>query len=150
MQRFRLECFAYKQDKRKLDPRCEKGVFIRYDKNSPGYIVYFPDTKKVQKCRVVKFVAKTGVGQQTQTNSTPVDDFVQYKSKSPDHHVPLEHKPEVSHHQPLPVEVKCEPEPRCYPSRERRMPDRYTDCRMSKYVSDQETDEVQSNIDYCY
>lgn len=30
------------------------------------------------------------------------------------------------------------------------MPDRYTDCRMSKYVSDEETDQVQSNIDYCY
>lgn len=30
------------------------------------------------------------------------------------------------------------------------MPDRYTDCRMSKCVSDEETDQVQSNIDYCY
>lgn len=131
MQRFGSECFVYRQDKRKLDPRCEKGVFIGYDKNSPAYIVYFPDTKKVQKHRVVKFVAKTGVEQQTQTNFTPVDDFVQYKSRSPDHRVSLEHKPEVSHqpevshHQPQPVEVKCEPEPRCYPSRERRMPDIY-------------------------
>ena len=65
-----LECrglgqsFVHKQDKRKLDPRWEKYVFIGYDKNSPEYTVYFPDTKKVQKHRLVKFVAKTGIGQQ--------------------------------------------------------------------------------------
>lgn len=147
-QKFGSECFTLNSDKRKLDPQCEKCVFIGYDKNSPAYIVYFPNTKKVQKHRVVKFVTKTGVEQQTQTNLTPVDDFVQYKSRSPDH--VSHYKPEVSHHQPQPVEVKCEPEPRCYPSRERRMPDRYTDYRMSKYVSDEDTDQVQSNIDYCY
>lgn len=109
MQRFGSEWFAYKQDKRKLDPRCEKCVFIGYDKNSPANIFYFPDTKKVQKHRVIKFVTKTGVEQQTQTNLTPVEDFVQSKSRSPDHHVPLEckpeesHKPGVSQHQPQPV-----------------------------------------------
>ena len=64
MQRFGSECFVYKQDRRKLDPRWEKYVFIGYDKNSPEYTVYFPDTKKVQKHRLVKFVAKTGIGQQ--------------------------------------------------------------------------------------
>ena len=149
MQKFGSECFVYVQDKRKLDPRCEKGVFIGYDKNSPAYIIYFPETKRVQKHRVVKFVAKMGVEQQTQTNLVPIDDFVQYKSRRPEHCVPLEPKPEVSCHQPLPVEVKCEYEGSRYPSRERRMPDRYTDCRISKYMSE-ETDQVQSNIDYCY
>lgn len=48
MQKFGSECFAYKQDKRKLDARCEKCVFIGYDKNSPAYIVYFPDTKSAE------------------------------------------------------------------------------------------------------
>ncbi len=160
MQKFGSECFVYVRDKRKLDPRCEKGVFIGYDKNSPAYIIYFPDTKRVQKHRVVKFVAKVGVEQQTQTNLEPIDDFVQYRSRSPEHRVPLEHKPEVrqkpevSCHQPLPVEVKCEPEASRYPSRERRMPDRYTDCRMSKCMSDEEIDQVQCreyrDYDYCY
>lgn len=47
MQRFGAECFVYKQNKRKLDARCKNGVFIGYDKNSPAYNIYFPDTKKV-------------------------------------------------------------------------------------------------------
>ena len=153
MQRFGSECYAYKQDKRKLDPRCEKGVFIGYDKTSPAYIVYSPVSKKVQKHRLVKFVAKSGVEQQTQTNVTSEDDdFVKTKPRSPNL-VLREQKPEVSHHQPQQerAEIKREPDGSRYPSRERRQPDRYTDCNVSKYVSDdEETDQVQSNIDYCY
>ena len=32
---------------------------------------------------------------------------------------------------------------------ERRMPDKYTDCHVSRCMSEGETDQVQSNIDYC-
>ena len=136
MQRFGSECFAYKRDKGKLDPRSEKCVFIGYDKNSPAYMVYLPVSKKVQRHRLVKFVTKSGVEQQTQTHFTPEDDdFIKPRSRSPDH--VIEQKAEVSHHQPQRVEVKCEPESSRYPSRERRRPDRYTDL-------------AQSNIDYCY
>ena len=136
MQRFGSECFAYKRDKGKLDPRSEKCVFIGYDKNSPAYMVYLPVSKKVQRHRLVKFVTKSGVEQQTQTHFTPEDDdFIKPRSRSPDH--VIEQKAEVSHHQPQRVEVKCEPESSRYPSRERRRPDRYTDL-------------AQSNIDHCY
>lgn len=43
----------------------------------------------VQKCRSTnKFVATTGVEQQTQSNLTPEDDdFIQHRSRSPNHHV---------------------------------------------------------------
>ncbi|GAA6095447.1 ribonuclease inhibitor-like [Tachysurus ichikawai] len=34
MQKFGSTCFAYKQEKGKLDSRCEQGVFIGYDKNT--------------------------------------------------------------------------------------------------------------------
>lgn len=68
MQKFGSECFAYKQEKGKLDPRCEKGVFIGYDKAGPAYIVYFPESRRVQKSRLVTFVLKNGVEQQTPTN----------------------------------------------------------------------------------
>ncbi|KAI5619395.1 PRELI domain containing protein 3B, partial [Silurus asotus] len=53
MQRFKSICFAYKQKKGKLECRCKKGVFIGYDKNSPAYLVYYPNTEKVQKDRNV-------------------------------------------------------------------------------------------------
>jgi hypothetical protein len=147
MQRFGSECFVYKQDKRKLDPRSEKCVFIRYDKNSPAYIVYFPVSEKVQKRRLVKFVAKSGVERQTQTNFTSDDDnFIQHRSRSADHRVAVEHELEGSHHQPQPVEVKCEPGSSRYPSRERIMPDRYTDCHVSRCMSEVRSREwVKSN-----
>lgn len=136
MQRFGSECFAYKQDKRKLHARCEKCVFIGYENNSLAYIVYFPVSTKVQKHKLVKFVATTGVEQQTQTQLAPEDDdFIQHRSRSPNHHVTAEHEPEVSHHQPRAVksEVKCEFE-----------------IAVSQYISKEETDQVQSNIDYSY
>lgn len=34
MQKFGSVCYAYKQDKKKLGTRCEKGVFIGYDKKN--------------------------------------------------------------------------------------------------------------------
>ena len=51
-------CYAYKQDRKKLDPRCEKGVFVGFDKNSPAHLVYYPHTRKVLKHRLVKFITK--------------------------------------------------------------------------------------------
>lgn len=61
-------CLAYKHlDKGKLDPKCEQGVFVGYDKNSPAYLVYYPDKEKVQKHRLVKFPTKNGTEKETQT-----------------------------------------------------------------------------------
>ena len=37
---FGMTCFCYAQNKMKLDPRCEKGIFVGYDK-SPAYLIYF-------------------------------------------------------------------------------------------------------------
>lgn len=54
MRAFGSECYAY--NKEKLNARCEKGIFVGYDKNSPSYLVFYPDTGKVIKNRLVKFV----------------------------------------------------------------------------------------------
>ena len=34
-------CFAYAEEKSKLDTRSEKGIFVGYDKGSPAYLVFF-------------------------------------------------------------------------------------------------------------
>lgn len=103
----------------------------------------------MQKQRLVKFVAKSGV--ESQTKFTPEDDdFIQHRSRSPDHCVEVEHEFKGSNYQPQTVEVKCEPGSSRYPSRERRRPDRYTDCHVSKCMFEEETNQIQSNIDYCY
>lgn len=54
MKKFGSLCYAYKQNRGKLDPRCDKGVFLGYDKNSPAYLIYFPKTGKVEKHRLIK------------------------------------------------------------------------------------------------
>ena len=52
---FGTVCHAYVQEKMKLDPRSEKGLFLGYDKYSPAYFVYFPETHKIKKVRHVAF-----------------------------------------------------------------------------------------------
>ena len=36
---FGTKCFAYEQDKKKLDPRSKQGVFVGYDDQSPAYLI---------------------------------------------------------------------------------------------------------------
>ena len=55
---FGCNCFAYVQEKKKLDPRSEEGVFIGYDVVSPAYLVYFPERDDVKRIRCVKFHEK--------------------------------------------------------------------------------------------
>ena len=55
---FGTVCFPNINVKKKLDPRCKKGLFVGYDRNSPSYLVYLPDTKSVVENRTVKFTDK--------------------------------------------------------------------------------------------
>ena len=65
---FGSECYAYNHNYKKLDSRCTKGVFVGYDKNSPAYLVYHPDNGKVMKHRLIRFISKESVEQQTKTD----------------------------------------------------------------------------------
>ena len=42
----------------KLDDRCQKGIFVGYDRSSPAYLVYYPEHNKIMKHRCVKFTEK--------------------------------------------------------------------------------------------
>ena len=53
---FGSTCFAYVQKGKKLDARSKKGVFLGYDRESPAYLVYFPEENKVKRVRCVKFL----------------------------------------------------------------------------------------------
>ena len=58
MHTFGTVCYAYVQNKTKLDPRAEKGIFVGYDRSSPAFLVYYPDQNNVKKIRCVKFTEK--------------------------------------------------------------------------------------------
>ena len=51
-----------------------QGIFVGYDKGSPAYLVYYPETGKVMKHRVVKFNTNRANEQQTQTDGQVDDD----------------------------------------------------------------------------
>jgi len=55
MHTFGTVCYAYVQNKKKLDPRSEKGIFIGYDRSSPAYLVYYPNSGETRKVRCVTF-----------------------------------------------------------------------------------------------
>ena len=55
MQIFGSTCYPNVQNSKKLDARSKKGVFVGYDRDSPCYLVYDPDTHAVSKHRLVKF-----------------------------------------------------------------------------------------------
>ena len=51
MPTFGTVCYAYVQNKTKIDPRTEKGIFVGYDRSSPAFLVYYPDQNNVKKIR---------------------------------------------------------------------------------------------------
>ena len=52
---FGCTCYAYTHNAKKLNPRSKKGIFVGYDKRRPAYLVYLPDTDKIERVRCVKF-----------------------------------------------------------------------------------------------
>ena len=73
MHTFGTVCYAYVQNKTKLDPRAEKGIFVGYDRSSPAFLVNYPDQNNVKKIRPVKFAEKFD----------SVDENVQHFQKRP-------------------------------------------------------------------
>ena len=150
MQKFGSVCYAYRQDKRKLDPRCDKGIFVGYDKNSPAYLVYYPSSGKVQKHRLVKCVTPTVAEHQTQTEM-PADEVLRRVDRAR-RTLPLLPTGQTQEQKPVPTvgpqESQAQPikqETGRYPSRVRRKPDYYGD-----HVTEASDEQVQITIDYCY
>ena len=156
MQLFGTECYVYKQERRKLDPKSSKGIFVGYDKGSPAYLVYFPETDKVTKHRIVKFVKKSVNEQQTQTESgLEGDDMIVVPKFNVDlnnERVPnegaiqndnggVENESETEQTVTVP-----EGNSQRYPSRKRNPP-----AYLQDYVADgDKPDQVLSCLDYCY
>ena len=168
MQRFGSVCYNYQQEKGKLDSRCDQGRFVGYDKNSPAYLVYHPNTNKVQKHRLVKFVSKTAAEKQTQTDEPDLnDDSVGHRvrtrgtqgvnrsaekaleqnepGKSPHCDTSPRAANESTEHNETGSVTSVDPESRRYPTRERRAPNYLGD-----FVrEDGDSDGMHVTVDYC-
>ena len=56
---FGTKCYGYVQNAKKLDARSKKGIFVGYDRDSPAYLVYYPESNKVERVRCVKFLEQS-------------------------------------------------------------------------------------------
>ena len=56
MRIFGSTCYAYVQNANKLEARSKMGVFVDYYKESPAYLIYYPEVSKVERVRCVKFL----------------------------------------------------------------------------------------------
>lgn len=101
MKIFGSKCYVYKQNKKKLDSRCGKGIFIGYDKNSPAYVVFYPDSEKMIKSRLVEFFTKSTTECHTQTDQLMCEDDV--SRESAETYLPKSVKTEL-----IPLEIKTE------------------------------------------
>ena len=154
MHKFGSECYAYQQDKGKLDPRCQKGLFVGHDKGSPAFLVYYPSKGKVQKHRLVKFITKTTCESETQTQGLGFEPIVnnertdasQPSATSTDTQTDSPQFPEddgEEHHRVTPQA----PSSGRYPTRERKPPS-----YLGVYTQEDSGDDDSTliTVDYCY
>jgi hypothetical protein len=45
---FGVVCYAYVQNAKKLEPRSKEGIFVGYDKKSPYFLVYYPESSYIK------------------------------------------------------------------------------------------------------
>ena len=126
-------CYAYVHGQKKLDPRCRKGYFVGFDKESPSYLVFNPEDKSVTKHRLVKFTDKFEVAE---TNDPANDLFPKSTEAEPQNGTTRSPtQPEV------PQSAMENVQPQRYPKRNRKPPGHLVDY----HVAD---DNEQQ--DYCY
>ena len=116
-------CYPYTPGK-KLDSRSKKGYFVDYDRNSPAYLVYYPESRTVGKHRLMTFTEKFQEAVDAEINTHHVAPPV--KTEKPPEKSTVEE----------PVQQSYEPR---YPRRQRQSP---------SYL--EEYDCADTCIDYCY
>ena len=126
MHKFGEKCYAYDQEKKKMDSRCTEGIFIGMDTRSPAYQVYFPENNTVKKVRCVQFLMGDADG------NKEGEEYEELLHRGGEQAMPNEN--------PVSEEIlnpdNADQSPR-YPKRNRNSP---------KYLEDY----VSYSVDYCY
>lgn len=68
MRKFGSECIVFDRDRKNLDPTEKRGIFVGFDTHATAHMVFFPETKNLQKQRRVNFTEKNIVEKYTKTN----------------------------------------------------------------------------------
>ena len=138
MHSFGTQCFAYVDEKKKLDARSEEGVFVGYDRESPAFLVYFSMENKIKRVRCVKFTEKKLVSEQNE-ESVPI----RYNDVSVDVDRVIENQERDD--AIVEGDRNNKESNRRYPSRDRSMPKKLDD-----YVVYSVDSQASVCVDYCY
>jgi len=130
MHKFGSKCFAYVDEKKKLDDRCEVGLFVGYDRSSPAYLVFFREANKIKKVRTVRFTEK--MMRETECDRT-VDEFEEIRQGL-----------EEQKFKDVESEVENSSGKR-NPVRNRSLPKKFDD-----YVVYKVDSQAEYSVDYCY
>ena len=78
-------CYPFITGTKMLDPRYKRGYFIGYDRESPAYLVYYPETRTVIKHRLVTFTErlKNDDDDEQDNMQLPTDEADQTATKHP-------------------------------------------------------------------
>ncbi|KAL7632814.1 UNVERIFIED_CONTAM: hypothetical protein RMT77_016880 [Armadillidium vulgare] len=140
MHMFGSVCYAYSQEKKKLDAHSKQRIFVGYDNESPAYLVYFPEQNNIKKVRCVKFTEKFG-----QEEETHEFEYEYTRPRTQEYETIEENEKEEPNKEELGENEKYENR---YPKRQRNKP---------KYLEDYDDDSMDQNLlnvnysmDYCY
>ena len=148
---FGTKCFAYIQDKKKLDNRSRQGVFVGYDSQSPAYLVYFPDKHDIKRVRCVKF-SETLKMEEEQNDIEYGQQRPLRKDVEDQNQINAQEETETSETETSETETsetetnETEEQNRRYPQREHKKP-----AYLSDYVAETKLENVATcHVDYCY
>jgi hypothetical protein len=128
------------QNAKKLEPRSKEGIFVGYDKKSPAYLVYYPESRKVERVRCVKFFDSLSPENEVLSTYEDVDTV---PSVLPD--VGQNSNVNEAENEALPEVQECT---RRYPTRARNKPSYLSEL---EYVVESVVDNsINHAVDYCF
>ena len=143
---FGSTCYAIVQNPKKLDVRSQKGIFVGYDKGSPSYLVFFPETNRVERVRCVKFFDDLNKAGQIDHEEIiqARQPFGDEKHENVENEIPIEEvstntNEQTQIHEQQEQDISAEPER--YPTRARNKP---------SYFGQDTNDNTSYTVDYCY
>ena len=145
---FGTVCYGYVQQTKKLDARAKQGIFVGYDKTSPAYLVYFPNSQTVKRIRCVNFTDRFNVNKPAQSS---LHDDIGQPNVHCDWRRPNDPDRETGNvvnkdAESIPNDhATSDDENRRYPKRATTKPRRLDD-----YVTTAVIDNADCEVDYCY
>lgn len=150
MHKFGSVYYACIHSCQKLDARCERGVFVGYDRQSPAYLEYLPDREEVRRVRCVRFTDKYEVEMpNTVMNEYEIDSDVDCPLKPQGHQPDEKYIDQTEDKTETGRTFTDEGDIRKNPPRVRNPP-RYLNEYMEGRVDDGEGEYAGYTLDYCH